>query len=180
MADTKAQHIMATLNRVQKEGSQWCVNQTMWGEKYWIISVMRHWLKPGSNWIKLPFICSGLNNRLGGRRGKKKKNLRFAQLFWGTTFPHPCINPPSVLTGTHVPSLNKCMETLPSTGAKTAKAHKDSPGCPRSNGAKGGEKIFCSLPRWDGLVRPLSLDTRQVKERLKLENSIYLIISQNN
>lgn len=69
MADTKAQHIMATLNRVQKQGNHWCVNQTMWGEKYWIISVMRHWLKPGSNWIKLPFICSGLNYRLGKKRG---------------------------------------------------------------------------------------------------------------
>lgn len=129
MADTKAQHIMATLNRVQKEGSQWCVNQTMWGEKYWIISVMRHWLKPGSNWIKLPFICSGLNNRLGGR--KKKKNLRFAQLFWGTTFPHPCINPPSVLTGTHVPSLNKCTETLPSTEAKKAQGTQKLPRLPQ-------------------------------------------------
>lgn len=179
MADTKAQHITATLNRVQKEGSQWCVNQTMWGEKYWIISVVRHWLKPGSNWIKLPFICSGLNNRLGGRKKNKKLKVCSTVLRYHLSSP---LYKSTICAPRHTCSLSQQMHGDPTKhrSQKSTRHTKAPQAAPGLKEQKGGEKIFCSLPRWAGLVRPLSLDTRQVKERLKLENSIYLIISQNN
>ena len=155
MADTKAQHIMATLNRVQKEGSQWCVNQTMWREKYWIISVMRHWLKPGSNWIKLPFICSGLNNRLGGIKKKKKKKLKVCSTVLRYHLSSPLYKS-TICAHRHTCSLSQQMHGDPTKhrsqkSTRHTKAPQAAPGLKEQKGEKRsfahcpGETAWCVL-----------------------------------
>lgn len=126
--------------------------------KYWIISVMRPWLKLGSNWIKLPFICSGLDNRLDKKKKKK----------WGL---FNCSKVPPFLTlaqihhlcfQTHTCSTSQQMYRDPAyTEAKkkkketrrTQKLRRPPPWTKGRVGVMaGGGQLLCLLPRW---ARPM-------------------------
>lgn len=130
-----------------------------WGSwKYWIISVMRPWLKLGSNWIKLPFICSGLDNRLK----KKKKKSEVC-----STVPKYHLSSPlhkstiCAFKHTHVPPHNKCTETRHTQKPKkkkketrrTQKLRRPPPWTKGRVGVMaGGGQLLCLLPRW---ARPM-------------------------